>query len=241
MGQDFAGVPASFAIGLGERTQILGVHQTVPAADSEFRFNFGFVETAGANATVTVTVYDETGSSLDSKSYSLRPYEQRQFRFPTEFPSLSTTNARIQAEITGGTGKAVCYSCHQTPVDSGKVKHAALERYGCVGCHDPHGTANRFLLARKTNDLCITCHEAQKDGKHVTSLVPRGHAVGGNLNDPRKPDRPFSCASCHNPHGSDNPRFFYFGATAMESCDLCHGDKTGRHPELKNIVARAKR
>ncbi len=28
--------------------------------------------------------------------------------------------------------------------------------------------------------------------------------------------RPFSCASCHNPHGSDNPDFFYFGSTAME-------------------------
>jgi hypothetical protein len=109
VGQFFAAVPASFAIGSGQRTQILGVYETSPTDTSEFRYNFGFVETAGANATVTVTVYDETGASIGTKSYSLRPYEQRQFRFPTEFASLSTINARIQAEITGGTGKAVVF------------------------------------------------------------------------------------------------------------------------------------
>jgi predicted CXXCH cytochrome family protein len=143
--------------------------------------------------------------------------------------------------LKGGTGKAVCYVCHQTPVDSGKVKHAALERYGCTGCHDPHGTANRFLVAKKTNDLCISCHAEQKDGRHVTPMLARGHVVGGNLNDPRKPDRPFSCASCHNPHGSDSPKLFYGGETPMESCDICHGDKSGKRPELKNIISRSKR
>ena len=35
VGQDFAAVPASFAIGMGEKTQVLGVHQTLPSADSE--------------------------------------------------------------------------------------------------------------------------------------------------------------------------------------------------------------
>jgi predicted CXXCH cytochrome family protein len=143
--------------------------------------------------------------------------------------------------LKGGSGKTACYVCHQTPVDGGKVKHAAVERYGCTGCHDPHGTANRFLLASRTNDLCTSCHAGQKDGKHVTPMLPNGHVVGGAINDPRKPDRPFSCASCHNPHGSDSPNFFYFGANAMESCDVCHGDKSGKHPELKNIITRARR
>ena len=144
--------------------------------------------------------------------------------------------------LKGGEGKKACQSCHQTPVDAGSVKHAALERYGCAGCHDPHGTANRFLLAKKTNDLCSGCHEGQKDGKHVSSLSQRGHTVGGpGLNDPRKPDRPFSCASCHNPHGSDFPNFFYLGNTALESCDGCHGDKSGKNPALKNIISRSRK
>ncbi|HET9554628.1 MAG TPA: cytochrome c3 family protein [Anaeromyxobacteraceae bacterium] len=142
--------------------------------------------------------------------------------------------------LKGGTGKAVCYTCHQTPVDSGKVKHAAIERYGCTVCHDPHGTANRFLVAKSVNDLCAGCHPEQKTGAHVTPMLAKGHVIANGLIDPRKPDRPFTCASCHNPHGSDNPKFFYYGASSMQSCDGCHGDKSGTRPDLKNVVGRAK-
>ncbi len=143
--------------------------------------------------------------------------------------------------LKGGEGKRHCYTCHQTPVDAGKVKHAALERYGCTGCHDPHGTANGALLPKKVNALCIGCHEAQKDGKHVTPMLPNGHVVGGgNLRDPRRTGREFSCASCHNPHGSNSPHLLYFGEAAMESCDTCHGDKSGKHPEHKNVISKAR-
>lgn len=136
-------------------------------------------------------------------------------------------------------GKEACYKCHK-PVDAGKVKHAALERYGCTGCHDPHGTANGALLPKRVNDLCATCHERERDGRHVTAIVASGHPVGGNLKDPRRPGHELSCASCHDPHGSDNPVLFYFGASSMEMCDGCHGDKSGKHPELKNLVSRAR-
>ena len=143
--------------------------------------------------------------------------------------------------LKGGEGKAVCYRCHK-PVDAGKVKHAALERYGCTGCHDPHGTGRPALLAREVNALCIGCHEAQKDGTHVTAILPRGHVVGGpNLKDPKREGRVFSCASCHNPHGSNTERLLYFGKTAMDSCTWCHGDKSGEHPELKNVTSNARR
>ena len=141
--------------------------------------------------------------------------------------------------LKGGDGTAVCYKCHK-PVDGGKVKHAALERYGCTGCHDPHGTDRGALIATRVNALCTSCHPEQKDGQHVSPVIEK-HPVGGNLNDPRRPGRDFSCASCHNPHGSDLPRFFYFGKSPMESCDGCHGDKSGKHPELKNVVSNAKR
>jgi predicted CXXCH cytochrome family protein len=145
--------------------------------------------------------------------------------------------------LVKGDGKQACYACHR-PVDAGKVKHAALERYGCTGCHDPHGTANRFLLARRTNDLCVSCHAAQKDGMHVTAVLASGgrtgHVVSGLL-DPRRPDREFSCASCHNPHGSDSQKLFYLGKNSMEMCDGCHGDKSGRHPELVSVIHKARK
>jgi predicted CXXCH cytochrome family protein len=92
------------------------------------------------------------------------------------------------------------------------------------------------------NALCIGCHEGQKDGTHVTAIVPGGHVVGGpQLEDPKRDGREFSCASCHNPHGSNTERLLYFGKTAMDSCTWCHGDKSGEHPELKNVISNARR
>jgi predicted CXXCH cytochrome family protein len=142
--------------------------------------------------------------------------------------------------LKAGEGKKQCYACHQ-PVDKGKNKHAALERYGCIGCHDPHGTAYGRLVPKKVNDLCIGCHPDQKDGRHVTNLASKGHVVGGDLVDPRRPNRDFTCASCHNPHGSDSPKLFYMGADSMEMCASCHGDKSGKNPELRNVISKARR
>ena len=139
-----------------------------------------------------------------------------------------------------GDGKTACYKCHK-PVDGGKHKHAALERYGCTACHDPHGAANASMLPKRVNDLCISCHPGEKDGRHVSPIAAGGHTVGGrNLRDPRRTGREFSCASCHNPHGSDSPRLLYFGEEVMQSCAWCHGDKTGTRPDLKPVTERAR-
>jgi predicted CXXCH cytochrome family protein len=92
------------------------------------------------------------------------------------------------------------------------------------------------------NALCASCHPAQEDGRHVTSLLAgKGHVVGGDLNDPQRQGRDFSCASCHNPHGSDNPKLFYYGENSMEACAWCHGDKSGKNPGLKSVTSRARR
>jgi hypothetical protein len=74
MGQDFAAVPASFAIGTGEKTQALGVHQTIPTEDSEFRFNFGFVETTGHLVTVRVRAFDGSGADQGFKDFNVREW-----------------------------------------------------------------------------------------------------------------------------------------------------------------------
>ncbi len=139
-----------------------------------------------------------------------------------------------------GEGKAACYKCHK-PIDTGKNKHAALERYGCTGCHDPHGAGNGAMLAQKVNALCVSCHEPQKDGRHITSVGNKVHVVGGDLNDPKRAGRDFTCASCHDPHGSDSPKLLRFGKTPMDSCAWCHGDKSGTRSELKDVISRAKR
>jgi hypothetical protein len=109
VGQDFAGVPASFAIGNGESTQVLGVYQTEPTTDSDFRFNFGFVETTGHSVGVTVTAFDETGQNLGSASMQVREFSQRQLAFKDYFPNLSTENVRLEVAVTSGTGKIIAY------------------------------------------------------------------------------------------------------------------------------------
>ncbi len=109
VGQDFAGVPASFAIGAGESTQILGAHQTIPATESDARFNFGFVETTGHSVSVRVTAYDGTGASLGSTELQVRELSQRQVAFKDRFPGVSTENARLEVEVLSGQGKVIAY------------------------------------------------------------------------------------------------------------------------------------
>lgn len=129
----------------------------------------------------------------------------------------------------------LCERCH-APRAEVKVKHKPLERYGCGACHDPHGTGNPSQLIKPVNELCIGCHERYPDGLHATSMVSGGHVVSGK-SDPRRQGRAFTCASCHDPHGSDNDQLFYFGQ-GLVMCDGCHGDRTGRNKELKDITRR---
>jgi len=109
VGQDFAGVPASFAIGLGKRTTILGVHQTLPNEASDFRYNFGFVETTGHSATVRVRAFDGNGADQGAVDLQVRAWSQRQVAFRDQFPGVSIENARFEVEVIAGTGKVIGY------------------------------------------------------------------------------------------------------------------------------------
>jgi hypothetical protein len=109
VGQDFAAVPASFAIGVGEASRILGVHQTQPAAGSDYRYNFGFVETVGKTVTVRVSAYDGKGAFQGSKDITVREWSQRQVAFRDQFPGVSTENTRLEVEVISGQGKVIAY------------------------------------------------------------------------------------------------------------------------------------
>jgi hypothetical protein len=109
VGQLFAAVPAGFAIASGQSTTLLGVYQTAPQADSQFRYNFGLVETAGSSATVRVTAYDETGLSVSSKNYELAGYEARQYNITDLLPGVNSSNLRLAVEVLSGSGKVVAF------------------------------------------------------------------------------------------------------------------------------------
>ena len=103
-GQFFSGVPASFAIGVDETTQVLGVNQ---AADGEFRYNFGMVETTGHDVTVEVTFIDGDGEVINSRSYTLAPFEPIQVNV-SDLNAISD-NAVLRFEVTGGPGKVIVF------------------------------------------------------------------------------------------------------------------------------------
>jgi hypothetical protein len=109
VGQDFAAVPADFAIGLNETAQVLGVYQTVPAVSSELRFNYGFVETTGHIAVVRVTATAGNGDFLASEELQVREWSQRQAAFADHFPLVSTDNARLTFEVVAGSGEVIGY------------------------------------------------------------------------------------------------------------------------------------
>ncbi len=109
-GQDLVGVPAALAIGAGQRTEILGVYQTQPASASSYRTNYGFVEAAGHDCTVQVVPIDATGAAIAAaKTYTMRAFEQKQYQLSGEFPSVSTSNARLQVQVTSGTGRVIAF------------------------------------------------------------------------------------------------------------------------------------
>ena len=109
-GQDFAATPASFAIGLGESTEILGGYSTLPYQDSAARFNVGCVETTGqGSATVRWVARDALGAEQKHYDRVVPRLSQTQGFFHQYFDGVDLTNSRVTATVTSGGGKVICY------------------------------------------------------------------------------------------------------------------------------------
>jgi predicted CXXCH cytochrome family protein len=86
-------------------------------------------------------------------------------------------------------------------------------------CHTPHASNYPSLLSATTNEVCLGCHMAKRSGNHVVSL-PNGkiHPVEGTGPGARNTKKKISCATCHNPHGSDFRKLF----PKARVCRICH-------------------
>ncbi len=112
-GQGYNGIPASFAIGSGQSARVLGIHQTAPRDDSQFRYSFGWVETTGAAADVRVIAYSETGDVLGDKAYpTTGAFEPRYYPIEDLVPAIDHQNVVLEMRVTGGSGRVI-------PVGSG--------------------------------------------------------------------------------------------------------------------------
>ena len=100
----FAGVPASFAIGIGQSASIQGINQ---GGAENFRYNFALVETTGQSAEVNVQIFDGSGVLLGQRAFPLSGFEQIQPNVADVVPGFSSANARITATVTGGMGSVL--------------------------------------------------------------------------------------------------------------------------------------
>jgi predicted CXXCH cytochrome family protein len=114
---------------------------------------------------------------------------------------------------TGEGINQVCLTCHDDLGSSLKKKsmhaHSAIEKKGCIGCHDPHGSKFSHLTKEKSNfELCLSCHkdvgEAQKNSLH--------HRIQKMEN---------GCLSCHEAHVAKNNKLLVKEDIAA-TCLKCH-------------------
>lgn len=130
--------------------------------------------------------------------------------------------------LTIPTGKIekLCYDCHtnfETLINNGTYIHGPVGSGDCTICHDPHGSGEQYLLWAEINELCIACHVSFK-GEKKGHPVPN-HPLEGN-NDPRRKGFPFSCTSCHNPHGSKYKYLLIGDDRGGRICTMCHQRKS---------------
>ena len=147
----------------------------------------------------------------------------------------SSKNAKLLKAETA----ELCYTCHDKKAFTQKTVHMPVAGGMCLSCHSPHSSDQMALLLKKPYDICIECHAEVVKKPHVLAgrgTPSAGHPLspekiksngGGSIRverkDPVNPDKPFYCASCHNPHSTEVPRLLRYNAkSAMEICVNCH-------------------
>ena len=170
----FAGVPKSFSISAGQSASIQGINQ---GGSEDFRYNFALVETGGGSPTVNVQVFDGAGTLLGQKSYPLQPYEQRQPNVGEIVAGIHTTNARITATVTGGTGSVLLAGAQLANISQDSSGFEMSFRDDILGS----GTAGVASLNGLTGALTIA-HGANTtvnvNGKTITIDAVAGSGIG---------------------------------------------------------------
>jgi DmsE family decaheme c-type cytochrome len=120
-------------------------------------------------------------------------------------PAYSKDDFKLKPDAEG----KICLNCHEAFQE--KVKsfyvHTPVKKGECTGCHDPHASAYKKLLAADSNKICYSCHK-----EIVPDKARSAHriVVEGN------------CLKCHDSHASNNK--FILIKTGNELCLDCHKD-----------------
>jgi DmsE family decaheme c-type cytochrome len=128
-----------------------------------------------------------------------------------------------------------CLKCHASDMARVNIRRSehTLNSVVCTACHSIHRSPPaKFLLVKKPNDLCYSCHSTQR----AQFDLPSRHRVNEGF---------MKCTDCHNPHGSfaatwamaDRPRLVERALDSEQPCMKCHIDKRGpfafEHPPVR--------
>lgn len=99
----------------------------------------------------------------------------------------------------------VCSNCHPNEpmlAQKAAVKHGPMiDSKTCMNCHDPHFADFPALLPKAQADLCLSCHDHEMTTEQGKIMNMKSYLETNKKG--HGPVREGSCASCHNPHGSD--------------------------------------
>ena len=108
----------------------------------------------------------------------------------------------------------VCLSCHE---DGHRTYWTGSQHQrrglACTNCHQVHQVHNSRFVKATEIETCFQCH---KDKRAKLMSFSRHPLAEGKM----------ECSSCHNPHGSPNPKLMV-EASVNETCYKCHADKRG--------------
>lgn len=85
---------------------------------------------------------------------------------------------------------SICLQCHAAVATQHSNMHAAVVANACLWCHNPHESAQPFLLRSADRKVCAQCHTLST--LSVASV-------------PAHADEARGCLECHGGHGSDRP------------------------------------
>jgi predicted CXXCH cytochrome family protein len=123
--------------------------------------------------------------------------------------AAGTVTIGLVGGVTKESAATLCLQCHNDVAErmqQGHV-HAPVAAGTCTVCHDPHGSAHRFMLAATGKEACLRCHADIAD--ELTLRFPHEPAAT-------------SCAICHDPHGTKYAGQTRAGMNTL--CLTCHYD-----------------
>ena len=140
-----------------------------------------------------------------------------------------------EANISLESQSAKCLECHENGQrqfwNGGMHESRGLTCGTCHNVMDNSGDSTRFIdpltqnklfVKSSQGEVCFQCHKQRRAQMQRSAHMPMREGK-------------IACASCHNPHGSPNPKLLQ-ASSANETCASCHAERRGpflwEHPPV---------